>query len=242
MNHTINQKNKNTKIISYGRVLDYARWVLPRVSERCRDPKMTERSWLNNCIIAMSFIDVRHTSWHHDIIWRMNKCRRIGTLITKFLRKEIGCVTMKRQTITRTSSDAQPGKKRHWREGLLETMEEPESIVRKDDKIVVVKDKYPKARHHFLILPREPINSLKDITEQHKQLLKHMEKIASEVADEQKGYEFLIGYHAVPTMSRLHLHVISTDFDSPCLKTKHHWNSFTTPFLRHPKGKLKRKK
>lgn len=32
-------------------------------------------------------------------------------------------------------------------------------------------------------------------------------------------------------MQRMHLHVISTDFNSPCLKTKYHWNSFTTPFF-----------
>lgn len=45
-----------------------------------------------------------------------------------------------------------------------------------------------------------------------------------------------IGYHAVPSMQRLHLHVISTDFVSPCLKTKYHWNSFTTPFFLHSSG------
>ncbi|KYN27117.1 Aprataxin [Trachymyrmex cornetzi] len=45
--------------------------------------------------------------------------------------------------------------------------------------------------------------------------------------------KILIGYHAMPSMQRLHLHVISTDFNSPCLKTKYHWNSFTTPFFLH---------
>jgi hypothetical protein len=32
------------------------------------------------------------------------------------------------------------------------------------------------------------------------------------------GETFRIGYHAVPSLKLLHLHVISTDFDSPCLK------------------------
>lgn len=31
--------------------------------------------------------------------------------------------------------------------------------------------------------------------------------------------------------SQLHLHVISQDFDSPALKTKKHWNSFTTEYF-----------
>jgi aprataxin len=33
-------------------------------------------------------------------------------------------------------------------------------------------------------------------------------------------------------MRQLHLHVISQDFDSPSLKNKKHWNSFTTDFFR----------
>ena len=35
-----------------------------------------------------------------------------------------------------------------------------------------------------------------------------------------------------PSMTRLHMHVISTDYDSTCLKNKRHWNSFTTSFFR----------
>lgn len=46
-----------------------------------------------------------------------------------------------------------------------------------------------------------------------------------------------IGYHAVPSMQRLHLHVLSTDFNSPCLKNKYHWNSFTTPFFLPSSGR-----
>ena len=33
-----------------------------------------------------------------------------------------------------------------------------------------------------------------------------------------------------------HLHVISQDFDSPSLKNKKHWNSFTTPYFVDSKG------
>ncbi|KTF80178.1 hypothetical protein cypCar_00043051 [Cyprinus carpio] len=42
---------------------------------------------------------------------------------------------------------------------------------------------------------------------------------------------FRLGYHAIPSMSHVHLHVISQDFDSPCLKNKKHWNSFTTDYF-----------
>lgn len=43
--------------------------------------------------------------------------------------------------------------------------------------------------------------------------------------------DFRIGYHAIPNMLQVHLHVISTDFNSPSLKTKKHWNSFTTEYF-----------
>lgn len=37
--------------------------------------------------------------------------------------------------------------------------------------------------------------------------------------------------------SHVHLHVISQDFDSPCLKNKKHWNSFTTGYFIESQGK-----
>jgi hypothetical protein len=46
-----------------------------------------------------------------------------------------------------------------------------------------------------------------------------------------KGWQ--LGFHAVPSMVRLHLHVVSRDFDSPCLKHKKHWNSFNTGAFKH---------
>jgi len=42
---------------------------------------------------------------------------------------------------------------------------------------------------------------------------------------------FKLGFHALPSMSQLHMHVISEDFNSPSLKNKKHWNSFTSPFF-----------
>ena len=42
---------------------------------------------------------------------------------------------------------------------------------------------------------------------------------------------FIIGFHAVPSMSRLHCHVISSDLISTGLRTKTHYNSFTTRFF-----------
>ena len=42
---------------------------------------------------------------------------------------------------------------------------------------------------------------------------------------------FVKGFHTKPSMRQLHLHVISSDFQSPFMKLKKHWNSFNTQFF-----------
>ncbi|XP_017553051.2 aprataxin isoform X2 [Pygocentrus nattereri] len=122
----------------------------------------------------------------------------------------------------------------HWSQGLKVSMQDPKMQVYKDEKVVVIKDKYPKARYHWLVLPWESISSLKALRADHCELLKHMQKVGDRMIkhcpDAQK-LRFRQGYHAIPSMSHIHLHVISQDFDSPCLKNKKHWNSFTTDYF-----------
>eukprot|EP00118_Oscarella_pearsei_P026602 m.310154 g.310154 ORF g.310154 m.310154 type:complete len:215 (+) comp49858_c0_seq1:21-665(+) len=127
-----------------------------------------------------------------------------------------------------------------WSYALVRTMNDRSQQVESDDRIVVIKDGYPKARFHFLILARQDIDGLAMATREHVPLLEHMHAKADElvsrfaVREEENGRRrpvFRIGYHAVPSMRRLHLHVVSQDFDSPCLKHKKHWNSFTSDFF-----------
>lgn len=40
-----------------------------------------------------------------------------------------------------------------------------------------------------------------------------------------------LGFHAVQSMAPLHIHIISRDFHSACLKNKKHWNSFNTEYF-----------
>jgi hypothetical protein len=40
-----------------------------------------------------------------------------------------------------------------------------------------------------------------------------------------------LGFHSIPSMAQLHLHIITNDFNSEWLKFKKHWNSFTSPFF-----------
>ncbi|CAM1508408.1 Fc.00g052560.m01.CDS01 [Cosmosporella sp. VM-42] len=43
--------------------------------------------------------------------------------------------------------------------------------------------------------------------------------------------EVVCGVHAVPSMTHLHVHVLSRDMHSECVKHRKHYNSFNTPFL-----------
>ncbi|XP_066514783.1 aprataxin isoform X2 [Hoplias malabaricus] len=122
----------------------------------------------------------------------------------------------------------------HWSQGLKVSMQDPKMQVYSDEKVVVIKDKYPKAQYHWLVLPWVSISSLKALRSEHCELLKHMQKVGDRMIqqcpDAQKLH-FRLGYHAIPSMSHIHLHVISQDFDSPALKNKKHWNSFTTDYF-----------
>uniref|UniRef100_A0A673I2K8 Aprataxin n=1 Tax=Sinocyclocheilus rhinocerous TaxID=307959 RepID=A0A673I2K8_9TELE len=122
----------------------------------------------------------------------------------------------------------------HWSQGLKVSMQDPKMQVYKDDRVVVIKDKYPKARYHWLVLPWDSISSLKALRSEHVELLKHMQRVGDQMLQQcpdAHKLRFRLGYHAIPSMSHVHLHVISQDFDSPCLKNKKHWNSFTTDYF-----------
>lgn len=43
--------------------------------------------------------------------------------------------------------------------------------------------------------------------------------------------KFVKGFHALPSLPPLHMHVMSLDLLGPCLKNKKHYNSFTTNFF-----------
>ncbi|XP_063845818.1 aprataxin-like isoform X2 [Scylla paramamosain] len=87
------------------------------------------------------------------------------------------------------------------------------------------------ARYHFLVIPKINVPNLKALKREQSELLRYMQDQCHLLASKYPHVEFRYGYHAIPSMSQLHLHMISQDFDSPCLKTKRHWNSFNTKYF-----------
>ncbi|KAK3147550.1 hypothetical protein QOZ80_3BG0283800 [Eleusine coracana subsp. coracana] len=130
-----------------------------------------------------------------------------------------------------------------WAQSLYELAMHPDkyknsdSILEVSDEFVVLKDLYPKAKKHVLVISRtNGLDSLADVKKEHLPLLRKMHsagvKWAQKFLEEDMSLEFRLGYHSVPSMRQLHLHIVSQDFDSASLKNKKHWNSFTTSFFR----------
>ena len=126
--------------------------------------------------------------------------------------------------------------KGHWYAGLTTDILKPENILKQDDHVVIIRDKYPKSKHHYLTIPKEKINYLTDLNASHIGLLKHMSLFAEEYVSSlssvrSQAVQVRMGFHAIPSMQQLHMHVISTDFQGTGLKTKKHWNSFNTNYF-----------
>lgn len=111
----------------------------------------------------------------------------------------------------------------------------------KDDKCICIKDKYPKSKHHYLIIPLNKSDQnrffthVNDLKRENLELLEHLKTVACKLIQTQfNDHEFdhyKCGFHTVQSMYPLHMHVITTDFVSECLKTKKHWNSFNTKYF-----------
>uniref|UniRef100_A0A0A9Y4L8 Uncharacterized protein n=1 Tax=Lygus hesperus TaxID=30085 RepID=A0A0A9Y4L8_LYGHE len=83
------------------------------------------------------------------------------------------------------------------------------------------------------------LTSLTCLTTDHVPLLQHFVAVANSYANFMKQHDtrlyarrrFITGFHALPSLPMLHMHLLTLDLDSPYLKTKKHYNSFATFFF-----------
>merc|ERR1712187_1053163 len=92
-----------------------------------------------------------------------------------------------------------------------------------------------KSTVHLLVLPRVRILSMRDVGYKDLPMLR---SLADYLAWMLQGLEqqfpdlrFTHGLHSVPSLRQLHIHVLSRDFLSPCMKNAKHFNSFQNPFF-----------
>lgn len=86
-------------------------------------------------------------------------------------------------------------------------------IVYEDDLCAVLRDINPQAPTHVLVVPRKPIPSLDDLTDEDAPLIGHLFLVAKRVAAEEgitNGYRtvFNNGPDANQTVPHLHLHLM----------------------------------
>jgi len=90
----------------------------------------------------------------------------------------------------------------------------PASIVYEDDAVVAFNDINPQAPTHILIVPREHIASLNDLSPKHDQIVGEVVRRAAAIAAERKiavgGYRtvFNTNKEAGQTVFHIHLHLI----------------------------------
>lgn len=114
------------------------------------------------------------------------------------------------------------------------------SLLYKDPSCILVNDAFPKSMVHCLVMPLDlRLQSLNSLTKEDVPLLRHMMHVGDAYVKYLQatsprtyaGRRFIAGFHALPSLPMLHLHVLSMDLDSPCLKNKKHYNSFATFFF-----------
>lgn len=86
----------------------------------------------------------------------------------------------------------------------------PGDIVYQDDQVVAMRDRYPKAPTHVLILSREHIPSLREITEEHSGLMAHIihtgARLAREFGIAEDGYRLAVNVGAWGGQAIYHIH------------------------------------
>lgn len=90
----------------------------------------------------------------------------------------------------------------------------PSDIVFENESIIVIKDIFPKAKIHLLIIPKKEIATINDLQETDKELLFDMFSIAKKLAQDlqiTEGYQlhFNVGPKGWQEVMHIHLHLMS---------------------------------
>jgi histidine triad (HIT) family protein len=88
------------------------------------------------------------------------------------------------------------------------------TIVHRDDKVVAFNDVNPQAPHHLLVVPIEHLDSLNDVSKGDEQLVGHLFRVATKLADQlgmgESGFRTVIntGPDAGQSVQHVHLHLL----------------------------------
>jgi len=86
----------------------------------------------------------------------------------------------------------------------------PSDTVYEDDQVIVFKDLFPKAKVHLLVVPREHVESLKEMDTSRDALMAHMMRLLPRLAEEQglnSGFRTIINTGPGGGQEIFHLHI-----------------------------------
>jgi histidine triad (HIT) family protein len=92
----------------------------------------------------------------------------------------------------------------------------PATILYQDDKALAFRDIHPQAPTHVLVIPKEHVLSIADLSSKHQDLTAHLISVGHEVAKSEglatveKGYRLIINYgrEGGQEVPHVHLHII----------------------------------
>ena len=92
--------------------------------------------------------------------------------------------------------------------------EAPAEYVYEDDTVFVIRDRFPKAPVHLLVIPRQHIDRIDSLTGTDKDLVLHLLEVVQLVARRlqlQDGYRIIInsGARGGQTIQYLHVHILA---------------------------------
>jgi len=95
----------------------------------------------------------------------------------------------------------------------IATGEIPADKVYEDDKVIAFRDINPKAEVHLLVVPRDHIASLSELTPEHDDLIAHMMRVIPQLAESQgldTGFRTIIntGKGGGQIIFHLHMHLM----------------------------------
>ena len=86
----------------------------------------------------------------------------------------------------------------------------PADKVYEDEQVIVFKDIYPKADVHLLVIPREHVASLNEVSEAHDAVMAHMLRLLPKIAKQQgldTGFRTIINTGPGGGQEIYHLHI-----------------------------------
>lgn len=93
-----------------------------------------------------------------------------------------------------------------WSYGLINLLTDKQNILLQNDgDLAVVRDNYPKAKFHFLVLPfAEELDTIYDLCSDHVELINEFELLGYNIVEliGCKRENFVYGFHAKPSMRR----------------------------------------